>query len=85
LSAPKFIQLAEGVRAGGANLRRKRKEVQKVVGHDIPETSGGSQTNPKLSEDVVSMVPDSLEELNLEVVQPGNGLTPSSGIDLLFF
>ncbi|MCI27053.1 hypothetical protein A2U01_0048251, partial [Trifolium medium] len=84
LSAPKFMLLAEAVREGGIKQRRKRKGAQCAAVQSGSQVSGeGTQSNMVLSGYAISVVPETIDGLNLEVVLPGRGLTPTSGIDLL--
>ncbi|MCI44983.1 hypothetical protein A2U01_0066222, partial [Trifolium medium] len=84
LSVPRFVQMAEAVREGGARQRQKRRGAAKVSVRSNSEIrSDEDQAVSVLSGESISLVPESHDGLNLEVILQGNGASPRSGIDLL--
>ncbi|MCH98111.1 endonuclease/exonuclease/phosphatase family protein, partial [Trifolium medium] len=90
LGVPKSIQLAEAVRGGGGKRRRNKRgdvNVSTQTSGDLSEVGGkiGADSvddGPGGGEDC-TVVSESQEGLNLEVVLPGFVPTPGSGLALI--
>jgi hypothetical protein len=83
IGVPKFIQLAEVVKDGGGNQRRKKKDVMEVNDSCGAAVDGGADSSRSTCDVALDVsVPDSLEGLQLEVVLPLIAPTPNSGVGL---
>jgi hypothetical protein len=84
LGVPKFVQLAEVVKEGSVRQRsRRRGGVAVLEQADSSDAGGSSSTGAAREVESCSVVQDSFEGLNLEVVLPAIEVTPNSGIALL--